>query len=218
MAVPPLQLEELFYDQLVVTARHGAAPAKEPEGNLRTDARFSHSTDDDRLWRVELEVGLGADAGSPPPKYEVAVHAVGVFRIHPEFPEEAIPKLVGITGTSIVYTSVRDFLMTITSRGPWGVLLLPTTSFTDVELRSESDDETLAATIRSALRERGPLRLAELARVLDVPIPTLRRAAARLRREGVIELTGRGAGARYRTTVRDPARRVAERQSRQPSR
>jgi transcriptional regulator with XRE-family HTH domain len=70
--------------------------------------------------------------------------------------------------------------------------------------------ETLAARIRSTLQERGPLRLAELERVLEVPISNLRRAAVELRREGAIELTGRGAGARYRATVRHASHRVAE--------
>ena len=33
------------------------------------------------------------------------------------------------TGTSILYSAAREYLITVTSRGPWPALVLPTVSF-----------------------------------------------------------------------------------------
>jgi len=38
-----------------------------------------------------------------------------------------------VNGTSIFYSGLRDFVATITGRGPWGSPLLPTVSFVDLE-------------------------------------------------------------------------------------
>jgi len=38
-------------------------------------------------------------------------------------------KLLRINGSSILYSSAREFLITVTSRMPYGALILPTVSF-----------------------------------------------------------------------------------------
>jgi preprotein translocase subunit SecB len=42
-------------------------------------------------------------------------------------------KLLRVNGASILYSSAREFLITVTSRGPWAPMILPTISFLPVE-------------------------------------------------------------------------------------
>lgn len=53
--------------------------------------------------------------------------AVGFFEVNSDWPDPL--KLLKINGATILYSAAREFLITITSRGPWGAIPLPATSF-----------------------------------------------------------------------------------------
>jgi len=57
----------------------------------------------------------------------VELIAIGFFSVNAEWKDPL--KLLEVTGASILYAAAREFLITITSRGPWGAIMLPTTSF-----------------------------------------------------------------------------------------
>ena len=187
MATSPLRLEQLVYDRVVVKARRDYDAAADATGEVHTAVRFSQIDDDEFLWRVELQATVSQGAAAPAPKYEIDVRAVGLFRVHPEYPQERVAKLIGITGTSILYSGLRDFLMSITARGPWGPFMLPTTSFIDVEPKAEDRLDAIAAAILAALREQGPLPIGELARALDVDVDTIRSIMSEFRQQGMIK-------------------------------
>jgi|MTBAKSStandDraft_2_1061841.scaffolds.fasta_scaffold18845_6 preprotein translocase subunit SecB len=59
--------------------------------------------------------------------YDIHLVVWGNFSVSPKWAEPE--KLVRINGASILYSAAREFLITITSRGPWGAITLPTISF-----------------------------------------------------------------------------------------
>lgn len=208
MANPPLWLNEVAYLRVVVEARQDFDPNADDPGAVHPRLRIQQSARDPRDWKAELRVEVRQDRDCSPPKYEVDITAVGVFSIHPEFPENRMPKLIATTGTSLLYSGVRDFLMTITARGPWGPYMLPTTSFADLEPTPRGPGEEIADSLHTALKDRGPLRMTDLEKILDVPGNKIRPVLNTMRDRGEVTSSGKGPGMRYR--IAEPDDRVAE--------
>jgi hypothetical protein len=197
MSRPPLLLERHCYDTIHVTPGDGYDPSSGELGDVRTTSRYAHRSGDRRTWKVRVDVEIAPRENRPPPMYCVDIGVVGVFVVEPDIPEHQRARLVRVTGTSILFSGLRDFLMTITARCRWGPLMLPTASFVDLEPDGGDAGERLRERLTAALDERGPLRLRDLASVLDVDAGTLKPMLARLRREETLESVGRGPGTRY---------------------
>jgi len=197
MAIPPLRLEQHYYDEVVVRARADASAALPADAAINVNARFAATDEDNRVWRVELRVEVAQRANVPPPGYEISVRAVGLFRVHPQFPEAKMQKLIAVTGVSILYSGMRDFLMTITARGPWGSVLLPTTSFTDLEPAPEVGTGRRQQ-ILDILAVMGDAPLRTIAERLGVPVEAARPVVRLLIREGAVVQVGKGRGTKYR--------------------
>ncbi len=133
MKAPPIRLLEQHYDNVSVKTIREHSSGENMGWKLETTISLRQNPDKDRIWAVLLEITLGQEEDKPPIPYEIMVHATGTFEVHPGIPTEAIAKLVAINGTSILYSGMRDFVATITARGPWGSFLLPTVSFADFE-------------------------------------------------------------------------------------
>ncbi len=70
--------------------------------------------------------------------YKIHLVVIGYFEVSPKWP--APEKLIEINGASILFSAAREYLITITSRGPWGALMLPTISFNNSS--KENGDKT----------------------------------------------------------------------------
>ena len=209
MTTPPLQLEELIYEIVHVVARKGHRASGEHRQRLENHLEFGQNRDVPGLWRVGLGVKILPEKDEPEPPYDIDMQCVGFFRVHPDYPQDRAGKLVAVTGASILYSGVRDFVMTISARGPWGPFMLPTTSFIDVEPKAEDSLDTIAAAILATLREQGPQRIGDLARALDVDVNSIRSIVSEFRQQGMVETEGRGRGTKYRIPG-DSGMRVAE--------
>lgn len=141
MKAPPIRLLEQHYDGISVKAVQGHRPGEGPGWKLQTTISLRQNPDQDRIWAVLLEITLGQEEDRPAIPYEIAAHATGTFEVHPGVPAEEMAKLIAINGTSILYSGLRDFIATITARGPWGPFLLPTVSFADIEPESEAANQ-----------------------------------------------------------------------------
>jgi len=58
--------------------------------------------------------------------YDISMEAVGFFTVADNVEKDRIERIVIQTGSSMLYTASRDFLMTISARGPWNTFMLPT--------------------------------------------------------------------------------------------
>jgi preprotein translocase subunit SecB len=141
---PPLQLEESYFDLVHVEAIPEHKPAA-PGESLRHEivVQLNLATIDDRpgMWQVTLDIRGTNDAAAPPP-YRFRVRGVGTFTYTGEDQSEPeIAKVVGVNGASIVFSSAREYLLLLTSRGPWGQLRLPTMSFADLQMSTGDDTD-----------------------------------------------------------------------------
>lgn len=77
------------------------------------------------IWQVNLKVHLLDNMGKNFP-YLFSIKLVGFFRVG-EFKDK--PNLVGINGTSILFSSAREILLSLTGRGQHPAINLPTVRF-----------------------------------------------------------------------------------------
>lgn len=130
MPTPPLQLERSFYDQLSLSA----IPEHERgKGGYEVQTTVQlQAGDSGRRWLLSLTIATKAKPGPPPP-YEIHLKCNGFFSVPvPKENEEETARLVGVTGSSMLYSAAREYVLLLTSRGPWGPLQLPTTSFFNI--------------------------------------------------------------------------------------
>ena len=131
MVKPPLRLETYYFTKVAVSAdpcyepqEEGAAPAI----TIDTDVGLGQHSDDPDRWMVTL----GGHAKSPDEKpipYKIDLEVVGFFRVEPDVDKEKAPLLIQANGAAILYSAAREYILTITGRGPWPPMLLPTTNF-----------------------------------------------------------------------------------------
>lgn len=123
----PILLEEYFFPIVQVGANpDGPEEAPDPQFNIKVTIG---KAEEENLYQVTVAINTPDDEEETKQNYYVHLVAVGIFSVNPEF--DNIPKLLHVTGSSMLYSAAREFLITITSRGPWDAVSLPTFSFLD---------------------------------------------------------------------------------------
>ena len=132
---PPLQLENAFYDLVHVDAHADYSPGPDDqvgEVPVRIDLRTAQLKDEPDLWNLVMDVSIARDGDTVPP-YDIRVRCWSVFRLAPNLDGDKAAQLTRVTGGSIVYSGMREFIGMLTSRGPWGGFFLPTISLLGTE-------------------------------------------------------------------------------------
>lgn len=123
----PLQLETHFYTKVIIEADPRYNPEKSGDHfNITTSINVGQHKEDPRRWQVILGLQTQPKAKIP---YKIKLECVGLFKVSPNVKEDMMGTLVRVNGTSILYSSAREFLLLITGRGPWDPFYLPTTNF-----------------------------------------------------------------------------------------
>ncbi|WP_227104523.1 protein-export chaperone SecB [Chromobacterium rhizoryzae] len=139
MQQSPLQLERYHFNLGYVRAR--------------TDVESSHSCNADSLIGVEISEQLSwssvenrdgksyvhlklyialENKNENKAPYDVAVEVEGEFRIAPPFmKKDDWEKIFIVNGASMLYTVIREYLLSFTARAVYGPLMLPTMNFLD---------------------------------------------------------------------------------------
>ncbi len=125
----PLVTQEYFFPVVQVVAEPkfpDDANVNEIAYNIET--QFGESKDKGRYQlSVDIQSIPAPEGNKCPNAYKIHLIVIGFFEVSPKWPNPE--KLIRINGASILYSAAREFLLTITSRGPWGALMLPTFSF-----------------------------------------------------------------------------------------
>jgi preprotein translocase subunit SecB len=61
--------------------------------------------------------------------YEIDLEVAGFFKVAEGFPEEHEEEMISRTAPAILYSAAREFIISITQRGPYPHVYLPTVSF-----------------------------------------------------------------------------------------
>jgi len=135
----PIKLEEYFFPVVQVVADPSAE--EEDQGfKYKAEVSLSHNEEED-LYQVAVEISSIPEGKDQKQHYTINLVVIGLFRVASDFPN--IGKLLYVNGSSILYGAAREFLITITSRGPWEALRLPTHSFLEqYESEAGKDEET----------------------------------------------------------------------------
>jgi preprotein translocase subunit SecB len=124
---PSLTVKEYFFPfvQVAADAEFDSSNGV-PEIAFETKVVVEKAPDND-TYQVMLEITAFPENEQKKIPYSIHLVAVGLFSVSKEW--EDPEKLLKINGASILYSSAREFIITITSRGPWPPVLLPTVSF-----------------------------------------------------------------------------------------
>ena len=90
-------------------------------------------------WSVEMTISQKLKEGANfPYKFDVAL--IAFYRCKDGFPTPAAEeKFVRVNGSSMLYGAARELLRSLTCRGPWGEIFLPTLSFYDNHPKPATD-------------------------------------------------------------------------------
>ena len=139
-AMTTLQLKNYFYPNILIKANPKyKLSEKTEEAKLDVKSNLTRLPDN-RGWRVILDLKTIQEENPIP--YEIEIKVVGFFQVAPDYPEAEVEDLVRIGGSSILYSATRDFVLTISSRGPWGPVFVPSVSFTkEIEKKESTPDK-----------------------------------------------------------------------------
>ena len=130
VARAPLELKRYFFPLVHVAAD----PQYEPESGMEKvnfDVRTSLTKDENDLYQVAVEIIAEPEDEEHRIPYSIHLIGVGLFTVSKEWKEPE--RLLKINGASMIYSAAREFLITVTARGPWQPVILPTISFKDDE-------------------------------------------------------------------------------------
>ncbi len=129
----PLQLKTYRFLKTFVEAN----PIQEGEVSMSigvdSDVRLSEANDG-KDWIVILSVKLKEnEEAKQPSAYKADITVLGQFSVDSEYPVEKTPRMVAVTGASLLYGVVREMVANITARSIHGEFTLPVTSFVDLD-------------------------------------------------------------------------------------
>jgi preprotein translocase subunit SecB len=130
----PLDIETYFFPLIQYRAIPDGVPEKMGQPTVAViDPELIRIGEDGKKWQVGLRVSTAKAKRGEKQPYDFDIVAVGVFTWNGEDKDEGeIQKIVGVSGSSILYSAIRELLSVISGRGPWDACLLPTRYFKPV--------------------------------------------------------------------------------------
>jgi preprotein translocase subunit SecB len=132
MQASKIQLKQYFLSSF----NYSVNPEFDPNKKLNmkfTDISVNHDAqplNQETLleWQVNLKAGFSPSAESNAP-YSFSAQIVGFFSVNDKVAKEKITGLVETNATSVLYSTLREIIHTITAKGPYFPMLLPTVCF-----------------------------------------------------------------------------------------
>jgi preprotein translocase subunit SecB len=130
---PPVTLTAHFFPTVAVRANE-ELNAEE----LASDAEFDYdyefqvglvqSEENPLDFQAELSIKTKEKEGCLK-GYDIDLRVVGLFRLDESWPQEKREEALRILCPTMLYSSAREFLLSVTQRGPYPPVYLPTVSF-----------------------------------------------------------------------------------------
>jgi preprotein translocase subunit SecB len=123
----PLRLEDYFFPHISSTADPKYSSTDDEE-ILSPDVKVElKGTDNPNVFQLALDISIELQGEGHNIPYFINLVTIGIFSVAENWDNKE--KLLKVTGASMLYGAAREFLITITSRGPWPPFKLPTYSF-----------------------------------------------------------------------------------------
>lgn len=138
MQTSPLQLKEYNFTQIYVKAKDGAFPTQDGAIDMdgvaveeRIQWGIADPNEEDPLkFGLKLYIGILNREGKPL-TYDIEMELQGLFAFDPTIPKETRESLLVVNGCAILYSVIREQVLSLTSRGANGPVMLPTVNFLD---------------------------------------------------------------------------------------
>jgi preprotein translocase subunit SecB len=142
MVPSPLHLEKYFFTKIHVDACQNSCE-KAGKGLFTTQVTCMKHKEADRKWMVQLELQQVKEKDDGCPEYSFRVEVVGFYEVREDYPTEKAEMLVRANGPALLYSAARELIATLTGRGPFAAVNLPTVTFID-EAESQSSPLPMA--------------------------------------------------------------------------
>lgn len=123
----PIDLKSYFFPFVQVAAD---PEFNEEQQEISPDIEVKSAVEHDEsngIYQVTLSITVLPETEEAKLPYGIELIAVGLFTVIDKVEDPV--RMLKINGASILYSAAREFLITITSRGPWPSFVLPTASF-----------------------------------------------------------------------------------------
>lgn len=141
MKTSPLQLDEAFIGEISVKPSEVASAMLLGSADLLIDATpsYARNAENPLKWVVKLSVAFRAAEGKSA-AYEGHIDCEGYFTVgEANLPEAKQRRLVAVNAATILYSTAREVVATITARSRNGKFLLPSVSFIDQQITFPDD-------------------------------------------------------------------------------
>ncbi|MDD2388987.1 MAG: protein-export chaperone SecB [Desulfobacterales bacterium] len=147
LTAPPLELKKYFFPYVKIVADVEYEPSeKEITPNFEVKTSVEHS-ETNHIYQVGLEIIAEPEDEKSKIPYSIRLVVVGLFTVNEKFPDPN--KLLKINGASMLYSAAREFVITVTSRGPWPHVVIPTVSFLPQDKKQVETEDTGEMDIKS---------------------------------------------------------------------
>lgn len=165
MQPSPIQLKDMRYLGIKVWARTLEKDDDEPSEDFNFEGviigeRIEVATVGDEnepaMFAVRLHITIANEEGKVVP-YDLDIDVAGFFTVSNKIPKEKREELVTVNGCAVLYSAIRDQVMTLSARSHHGVLILPTVNFLDKIERKEPGhiDGKLRRKVSTTTRKKG---------------------------------------------------------------
>jgi preprotein translocase subunit SecB len=133
MRSSPLLLKEYFTTSLSFSATPGFEANTPDAGvispkDLKVEVLEGQQEDNPLQRTCQLIIELNDATGSKFP-YNFSIVLVGFFEVIPEWPSDRVDQLFSANAPALLYSAAREALATVTGRGPYPEILLPSVTF-----------------------------------------------------------------------------------------
>ncbi len=145
MILSSLQLKQYFFTRAIVNARTEEDDHRfqsEPQGTPSFDfigvnivsavevGEVAEQEFNPHDFVIKLSITIENKNGKVAP-YDISIEAIGYFAVSDDVDIEKRRNLVVFNGCSVLYSAIREMVLTITSRCTRGSLILPTVNFVE---------------------------------------------------------------------------------------
>ncbi len=150
-----MQLKAYFISEMHFALQEGYTPSGAYNipvdiSDLTIEVESFQHEDNPRDWHFRLKVAL--DIKEPKYPYRFIVIMDGFFEVVKDYPMDQVELLVKVNAPALLYSSIRELLVTITSRSIYAPIFLPTFNFFEY-LKTLPAEETQGSSGKETLSE-----------------------------------------------------------------
>ena len=151
MIPSPLRLENYFFTKIALDICPEVCD--DPgEGRLDANCDCQNHESECAKWMVNLKVRQVADNERGCPVYTFDMQVVGFFEVDAGYPAEKAEQMVRANGPAVLYGTIREMVATLTARGPFPMVTLPSVTFIDEAKQSSYPEKPKHKKVASSVK------------------------------------------------------------------